>query len=172
MIIGNSAAIGSQEANRVTVAAIIPAYFEDKHIGDVVRRTRQQLDNVLVVDDGSLDATATRAREAGAKVIVHEQNRGEGESIETGLRYWGDRLFSYSLILDGNSQHLAEEISHFLSAASLRSAGLFVGTRMHNPNGMPLIRRLVNRYMSKKISVLCGRDIPDIQCGFRISIIR
>jgi glycosyltransferase involved in cell wall biosynthesis len=66
------------------IAAVIPAYDEEKHIDDVVRRTRQKLDNVLVVDDGSADKTADRAREAGAEVIVHEQNRGKGETIKTG----------------------------------------------------------------------------------------
>jgi len=50
--------------DRQSIAAVIPAYNEEKHIGDVVRRTRQQLDNVLVVDDGSRDKTAERAREA------------------------------------------------------------------------------------------------------------
>ncbi len=80
---------------RLKAAAIIPAYREEKHIGDVVRRTRQQLDHVLVVDDGSNDQTAQRAREAGAEVIVHSQNRGKGEAIKTGLRHWLDRQFTH-----------------------------------------------------------------------------
>ncbi|MCA1658115.1 MAG: glycosyltransferase, partial [Verrucomicrobiaceae bacterium] len=74
--------------DRTTVAAIIPAYLEEKHIAEVVRRTAQQLDHVLVVDDGSTDATEQTARNAGADVIVHAENRGKGESIKTGLRHW------------------------------------------------------------------------------------
>ncbi len=85
---------------RLKAAAIIPAYREEKHIGDVVRRTRQQLDHVLVVDDGSNDQTAQRAREAGAEVIVHSQNRGKGEAIKTGLRHWLDRQFTH--VADGS----------------------------------------------------------------------
>ncbi len=81
--------------DRKTVAAVIPAYFEEKHIADVVRRTLAQLDNVLVVDDGSTDATAAAARNAGAEVIVHPQNLGKGESIKAGLRHWLERSFSY-----------------------------------------------------------------------------
>src|SRR5262252_6174451 len=69
-------------------AAVIPAYQDEKHIGDIARRTRERLDHVLVVDDGSTDQTAQRAREAGAEVIVHEQNRGKGEAIKTGLARW------------------------------------------------------------------------------------
>src|SRR6059058_6597792 len=103
---------------RLKAAAIIPAYREEKHIGDVVRRTRQQLDHVLVVDDGSNDQTAARAREAGAEVIVHPQNRGKGEAIKTGLRHWLDRQFTYVVILDADGQHLPEEIDRFVNAAS------------------------------------------------------
>ena len=53
--------------DRATVAAVIPAYFEEAHVREVVKRTRRQLDHVLVVDDGSGDATAARAREGGAE---------------------------------------------------------------------------------------------------------
>jgi glycosyltransferase involved in cell wall biosynthesis len=153
--------------DRTTVAAVIPAYLEEKHIAEVVRRTLPQLDRVLVIDDGSTDATAETARNAGAEVIVHPHNRGKGESIKTGLRHWLDRNFTYVVILDGDGQHRPEEISRFLAAASTR-AELFVGTRMSDVREMPLLRRSVNRYMSNKISRLCGQPIPDTQCGFRM----
>jgi glycosyltransferase involved in cell wall biosynthesis len=154
--------------DRTTVAAIIPAYCEEKHIADVARRTLQQLDHVLVVDDGSSDTTAESARQAGAEVIVHEENRGKGESIKTGLRHWLDRGFTYVAILDGDGQHLPEEIERFVAAAASSSAELLIGTRMNNVRDMPLLRRLVNRYMSRKISKVCRQQIPDTQCGFRM----
>ena len=154
--------------DRATVAAIIPAYLEEKHIADVVRRTLQQLDHVLVIDDGSTDVTAETARNAGADVIVHEQNRGKGESIKTGLRHWLDRGFTYVVILDGDGQHLPEEIGRFLTSAASTTPALLVGTRMNDVREMPFLRRTVNRYMSRKISRLCGQEIPDTQCGFRM----
>src|SRR5438105_13991697 len=98
-------------------AAIIPAYREEKHISDVIRRTREQLDHVVVIDDGSSDNTAQSAREAGAEVIVHGQNRGKGEAIKTGLRHWLDRQFIYVIILDADGQHLPEEIDRFMATA-------------------------------------------------------
>jgi glycosyltransferase involved in cell wall biosynthesis len=154
---------------RLEAAAVIAAYREEKHVGDIVRRTRQQLDHVLVVDDGSSDRTAQRAREAGAEVIVHNQNRGKGEAIKTGLRYWLDRQFAHVIILDGDGQHLPEEIDRFMAAAvSAVRPIFFVGNRMNNLKGMPFIRRIVNRYMSNRISRLCGQEIPDTQCGFRM----
>jgi glycosyltransferase involved in cell wall biosynthesis len=156
------------KTDRATIAAVIPAYHEEKHIGDVVRRTRQQLDSVLVVDDGSSDQTAARAREAGAEVIVHPQNRGKGEAIRTGLRYWLDRQFTWVFILDADGQHRPEEIDDFIRAAMSDGASLLLGNRMKNVSSMPLLRRAVNRYMSNKISEVCGQSIPDTQCGYRM----
>ena len=160
--------IGAPAQNRHKFAAVIPAFGEEKHIGDVVRRTRAILEHVLVVDDGSTDATAARAREADADVIVHSENRGKGEAIKTGLRHWLDRQCDYVIILDADGQHLPEEIDRFISAASTSDARMFLGTRMNDVSTMPFVRRTVNRYMSNKISRVCGQHIPDTQCGFRM----
>jgi glycosyltransferase involved in cell wall biosynthesis len=154
---------------RLNVAAIIPAYREEKHVGDVVRRTRHRIDHVLVVDDGSSDQTAQQARDAGAEVIVHSQNRGKGEAIKTGLRHWLDRQITHVIVLDADGQHLPEEIDRFVAAAaSTAGPSFFLGTRMNNLTGMPFIRRVVNRYMSKRISRFCRQKIPDTQCGYRM----
>ena len=154
---------------RLKTAAIIPAYREEQHIGEVVRRTRQQLDHVVVIDDGSSDNTARCAREAGAEVIVHGQNRGKGEAIKTGLRHWLDRQFIYVIILDADGQHLPEEIDRFMATAAQAGArSFFLGNRMNNLTGMPFIRRVVNRYLSNRISRICRQKIPDTQCGFRM----
>ena len=150
-------------------AAVIPAYQDEKHIGDIVRRTRDQLDHVLVIDDGSSDQTAQRAREAGAEVIVHSENRGKGEAIKTGLGHWLDQEVTWVILLDSDGQHLPEEIDHFLSAArSATRPTFFIGNRMNNLAGMPFIRRVVNRYMSRRISWVCGQTVPDTQCGYRM----
>jgi glycosyltransferase involved in cell wall biosynthesis len=154
---------------RAQTAAVIPAYQEEKHIGDVVRRTRAQLPCVIVVDDGSTDQTAQRARQAGAEVIVHNQNRGKGEAIKTGLRHCLQKQVANVLLLDADGQHLPEEIDRFLAAAaSAAQPCFFIGNRMTNMQAMPLIRRVVNRYMSRQISRLCQQHIPDTQCGFRM----
>jgi len=164
---------------RSQAAAVIPAYQDEKHIGDIVRRTRERLDHVLVIDDGSSDQTAQRAREAGAEVIIHDQNRGKGEALKTGLGHWlgaasssvvgPDREITWVILLDSDGQHLPEEIDRFLAAAvAATRPSFFIGNRMNNLAGMPFIRRVVNRYMSRRISTVCGQEIPDTQCGFRM----
>ncbi len=157
------------ERDRSRIAAVIPAYQEEKYVSEVARRARAQLQNVLVVDDGSTDATSDRARSAGVDVVVHPQNRGKGESIKTGLHYWLQRGSEYVVLLDAEGQHLPEEISRFVeAAASDNQAKIFVGSRMNDTSTMPFVRRIVNRYMSGKISRACGQQIPDTQCGFRM----
>ena len=155
--------------DRHHVAAVIPAYHEEAHVGPVAEGTRALLDHVLVVDDGSTDATAERARAAGAEVAVHPENRGKGEAIKTGFRHWlGRPEIEYIIILDADGQHAPAEISRFLAAAAATEAGLFVGTRMQDVAAMPFVRRRVNRYMSHRISLLCGQEVPDTQCGYRM----
>jgi glycosyltransferase involved in cell wall biosynthesis len=167
---------------RSQTAAVIPAYEDEKHIGDIVRRTRERLDCVLVVDDGSTDHTAQRAREAGAEVIVHDQNRGKGEAIKTGLAHWlaantpssskaggVGRQITWVVLLDSDGQHLPEEIDRFLlAAADATKPTFFIGNRMDDVARMPFVRRVVNRYMSNEISRVCGQKIPDTQNGYRM----
>src|SRR6266513_2197433 len=101
--------------DRSNVAAVIPAYREEAHVRRVAERTRAQLDHVLVVDDGSTDATQARAREGGAEVIVHPVNRGKGEAIKTGLRHWLEQDgIEFIVLLDADGQHLPDEIGRFL----------------------------------------------------------
>ena len=164
---------------RSQTAAVIPAYQDEKHIGNIARRTRERLDHVLVIDDGSTDQTEKRAREAGAEVIVHAQNQGKGEAIKTGLAHWlgvgnpstceQTEQITWVILLDSDGQHLPEEIDRFLLAASSVTAPtFFVGNRMDDVARMPFVRRVVNRYMSGEISRLCGQKIPDTQCGYRM----
>src|SRR6516225_946462 len=142
---------------RSQTAAVIPAYQDEKHIGDIARRTRERLDHVLVVDDGSTDQTERRAREAGAEVIVHAQNQGKGEAIKTGLAHWlgvgnpscSEQIaqitqITWVILLDSDGQHLPEEIDRFLlAAASVARPTFFIGNRMDDVARMPFVRRVV-----------------------------
>ena len=155
--------------DRTNVAALIPCYFEAQRIREVAARARAQLNTVLVVDDGSTDGTESEARAAGVEVIRHAVNQGKGAAIKTGLRELSARAgLEYALILDGDGQHLPEEIPNFLAAAERTRAPMLVGTRMSDTRTMPFVRRMTNRFMSWQISRVCGQPVPDSQCGFRM----
>jgi glycosyltransferase involved in cell wall biosynthesis len=155
----------ARPADRASVVALIPAYLEERHIRDVAARTLKQVDRLVVVDDGSTDHTSDEARAAGAEVIRHKVNRGKGAAIKTGFRRLLDEGVEYVLLLDGDGQHLPEEIPRFFEAGA---AHVVVGNRMSDIRSMPLVRRLTNRFMSWQVSHVCQQPVPDSQCGFRM----
>jgi glycosyltransferase involved in cell wall biosynthesis len=149
----------------VRVAAVIPAYNAAPSVGEVVRATRRVLPDVLVIDDGSRDATAEEARAAGARVLVQPENRGKGRALALAFGDLFGAGFGGVVTLDADGQHLAEEIPKLLAAAD--GADLVLGVRDHLFSQMSFLRRASNRLSSRAISLLAGRRLPDIQTGFR-----
>src|SRR5262249_21700102 len=123
---------------------------------------------VIVVDDGSTDATGKLAVAAGARVLAHSQVRGKGAALATGLQEAGRLGFEKAFVLDGDGQHGPADIQAFLKCAHETGVPLIVGNRMLQAEGMPWVRRVVNRWMSRRLSKLAGRPLPDSQCGFRL----
>ncbi|MEO7931794.1 MAG: glycosyltransferase family 2 protein [Chthoniobacterales bacterium] len=150
------------------IAVLIPGYREEAAIGKVIAGVKKYLDHVLMVDDGSPDETAERARQAGAEVIVHSRNQGKGASLKTGLRTLESRGVDYFLVMDSDGQHDPDDIPHFIAAANEMEVAVFCGNRMGDLTAMPLVRKLTNKFMSWRISRACGQAIPDSQCGFRM----
>lgn len=149
-------------------AAVIPCLNEAAAIESVVRHVRWHLPTVFVVDDGSSDATGAAATGAGAEVLRHEQPRGKGVALQTGLQCARQRGFTWAMTLDGDGQHSPDDIPALLQCAARTGAALVVGNRMIDPRGMPWLRRRVNLWMSHRLSKLAGRPLPDTQCGFRL----
>lgn len=151
------------------VAAVIPAYDAAASVGEIVRRTRAIVPDVLVVDDGSHDGTGDRARDAGAVVIRHEFNRGKGCALETAfVELFGRRGLPLAgvLTLDADGQHLPEEVPKLLAPAAA-GADLVLGTREGLFEQMSAVRRTSNRLSSWAISHAAGAPLPDVQTGFR-----
>ena len=115
-------------------AALIPALDCAATIADLVRGCREHVARVLVVDDGSADATAEEARSAGAEVFAHGENLGKGAALVSGLRYLQERGFTYAISLDGDGQHFAAEIPNLL--AESRGNELFFARPQIQPKGL------------------------------------
>jgi len=152
----------------INCAAVIPCFNESASIAALVRAVRQRLPFVMVVDDGSADDTARLAQNAGAVVIRHERNSGKGAALRTGLSLAREQGFEWALTLDGDGQHAPEDLPLLLRCAGQTGASLVIGNRMYNAQTMPWLRRQVNRWMSRKLSRLAGRHLPDTQCGLRL----
>ena len=156
------------DAAGLSIVAVIPAHNEAARIGEVVRSAAAYLP-VIVVDDGSTDDTASRARDAGATVVEQRPNQGKGSALRAGFRRALADGAAAVVTLDGDGQHDPSEIPTFVAA--YRAAGearpdLIIGRRDFRT--MPASRRLANELGRRAFSWAVGRDIPDNQSGFRL----
>ncbi|MFA6029337.1 MAG: glycosyltransferase family 2 protein [Elusimicrobiota bacterium] len=147
-------------------ACVIPAYNEEAALPAVVAGCRRAGLSVCVVDDGSTDATAARARAAGAEVLRHERNLGKGRAIESGAERAASEGCEAVVFLDADGQHDPAELPLFL-AALRDGADLVVGCRSFDER-MPFVRRMTNRFQSWLLSRIAGRPLGDTQCGYRL----
>ena len=146
------------------IFAVIPAYNEEKHIYDVVKKTKNYADSVIVVDDGSRDNTKKTAEDAGAIVLSHLVNLGKGAAAKTGCDYAFESKADIIILIDADGQHDPKEIPRFLE--SLTKNDIVLGSRKINRN-MPFVLRFGNWFINKAIKFLYGIKIIDSQCGYR-----
>jgi len=150
-------------ADPSTVSIVIPAYNEAASIGDLVAVlvSSAPWHEVIVVDDGSRDETTVRAREAGAAVVRHPYNKGNGAAVKSGIRR---ATGEYILIIDADGQHPPEDALRIVGA--LGDYDLVIGARSGETQATPA-RRTGNAALNRLASYLTGRDIPDLTSGFR-----
>lgn len=159
---------------RQKVIVSIPAYNEAGSIADVVRAADQYADEILVVDDGSVDDTATIAKSVGATVIEHETNQGYGAAIRTAFIEAKRRDATYLVTLDADGQHDPAEIPLLERALREGESDIVIGSRFatDGTTNAPLYRRvgirIVNVMTNLGRGVLNPRQwIGDTQSGFR-----
>jgi glycosyltransferase involved in cell wall biosynthesis len=150
-------------AETSAVSVVIPAFNEAGAIGPVVEAVAAAgpWREIIVVDDGSHDDTRARACGAGAVVVRHPYNKGNGAAVKSGIRKASGE---YVLILDGDGQHQAADARRLIAA--LGEYDLVVGARSSGTQAT-LLRRLGNGALNRFASHLTGRDIPDLTSGFR-----
>jgi len=149
------------------VAAVIPAFNAATTLEPVVRGAREQLDTVVVVDDGSSDATADVAARAGATVLKHEVNRGKGAALKTAFKWACSQQLDGIITLDADGQHLPREIPKFLACHGETQADLIIGGRSHLFGQMLPRRRIANRFSAWTIAMASGTNVTDSQSGYR-----
>ena len=151
------------------VAALIPVFDGADTIDAVVRGARRRVEHVVVVDDGSSDGSAERAREAGAEVLRHDRNRGKGAALRTGLAHLLGRGFSHAFTLDADGEHLPDEMLALLAEVARHPQAILVGVRRCEAGQEVAGRnRFGNAFADWWVARAAGRELPDTQSGFRV----
>lgn len=151
----------------MNICILIPVYNESKNIGRVVNAVRAKKFDCIVIDDGSIDGSGAMAKAAGATVLAQEFKQGKGYSLQRGFEYVLTQGYDGVIVMDGDAQHDAQDLSLFIAEANIHPNSIITGNRMHNAQGMPLVRYTTNRLMSLLISWACRQSLPDTQCGYR-----
>jgi glycosyltransferase involved in cell wall biosynthesis len=152
--------------------AIVPAYQAERTVGDVVAELRRHWPSngisptVVVIDDGSSDRTSNTARAAGAHVLRHDQNRGKGAALKSGLLQALAFGAEVAVSVDADGQHPADEAVRILLDPAPRDA-LVLGVRDLVRDGAPRANQISNGISNFFLSTFTGRELSDTQCGLR-----
>lgn len=144
---------------------VIPVLNEEKHIEYVVRRGKKYIKDIIIVDDGSIDNSAEKSREAGARVIRLEKNTGKANALKEGFKSVNG--YDIVVMMDGDLQHSPAEIDTLVEKVE-NGYDLCIGSRfLSDSSSMPRVSKFSNKVASILISLLAGVRITDPQSGFR-----
>ncbi len=157
------------------LVVVVPCFNEEKTVGDVVRRVPRELPgvakvDVLVMDDGSTDATAEVARSAGAEVLSHRRNFGLGKTFREAVNAAVARGADVVVNIDGDGQFDPSDIAQLVrpvaaGEAEMVTASRFVDSRLVPK--MPAVKKWGNRWVARIVRLLTGERFHDVSCGFR-----
>jgi glycosyltransferase involved in cell wall biosynthesis len=150
--------------------AIVPAYNESKRIANVVNSLMPHVDEVVVIDDGPEDDTAEKADEAGARVLIHRINLGQGAALETGHEYSRARGAAGVLHFDGDGQFEVSDIAQARKLLSEENVDIVLGSRfLENSSDIPWFKKNVLLPTARCINYLFTRvKLTDAHNGFRV----
>ena len=143
---------------------VIPAYNEEKHLHEIINRTKDISENIIIVDDGSIDNTFSIAKKSKVEVLRHIINLGKGAALRTGCDYAFSKGAECVIVMDSDGQHNPKLIKDFLE--NLEEVDVVLGYRV-KPKEMPTILKIGNYLLNTTIKMLYGISVKDSQCGYR-----
>jgi glycosyltransferase involved in cell wall biosynthesis len=150
------------------ISVVIPAYNEGEAVGPVVAELVARGHRVVVVDDGSRDATSEAARRNGAVVLRHAVNRGQGAALQTGIAYALRRGAEIIVTFDSDGQHAAEDVDALVAPLRAGRADAVLGSRFRgSTEGMTALRRLILRCAVLFTRYASGARVTDTHNGLR-----
>ena len=147
--------------------ACIPAFNEAKPIVDVIKKSLNYVDKVIVCDDGSSDSTSEEAKNAGAIVIKHEQNMGKGHAMKSLFKYAKDVDADVVVTIDGDGQFLPEQMENLIKPILETKYDIVIGNRFSDDKEMPSYRKAGNKMLDKMTKLAADLPFSDTQSGFR-----
>ena len=154
--------------NSMKVLIVIPAHNEAQKIYSVVQNVIDRGYDVVVIDDGSSDSTADKARKAGAVVLKHFVNRGYGAALETGNQYALRNNYDVIVHFDGDGQHNADEIKNLVNPIIREKVDVVIGSRFLRDNeSVPIIRKILIKLAIIFTWIISGMKLSDAHNGFR-----
>lgn len=154
-------------SGELRVAVLVPALNEELRIREVVEGALRHTPHVIVVDDGSTDATLERIADLPVQVIRHPVRKGKGEGLRSGFRAALALPVDGVLTMDGDGQHQAADIPRLLAAARAFPQHIVIGARLRKRAQQPIHRRLANEFGDWGIAFATGYRIADTQSGQR-----
>src|SRR3989338_824890 len=137
------------------IVAVVPAYNEVSAIGRVINELGDVVDLVMVVDDGSSDSTGEVATRAGALVVRHFLNRGQGAALQTGIEAAIDAGADIIVTFDADGQFVASDVPKVIEPLLLSRADIVFGSRFLQANEIPAPRRFILRSLTPRDSSWC-----------------
>jgi len=148
----------------LTTWIVIPAHNEEKYISTVLNKVKKYTKNIIVVDDGSEDSTALKAREISKHVLHHKVNLGKGAALKTGCEYAFNTMHAKAVIvMDSDDQHDPQELPLLEKALAIHEIAFGVRSFI----GMPKTRAFGNSALSLLVQLLFGTYIPDVLSGYK-----
>jgi len=149
------------------IAVLIPAYNEQKTIKHIVNRCLSYTSHVMVIDDGSSDATLSIVKNTNAEVFSNTMNMGKGATLLKGFQLAIERGYDGVIALDADGQHNPDDLPRFLSVVQQTPTGLIIGARRINVKNAPRVRLLANKMADFFISLAARKRLFDTQSGYR-----
>ncbi|MBZ0264766.1 glycosyltransferase family 2 protein [bacterium] len=152
------------------IAIIIPVYHHSGRLPYVIDGVMKYIprERILVVDDGSPEASGLTASAFGTQRILHSRNLGKGIALRNGFAFWAKRGVEWVITLDGDGQHDPSDIRKFIAVAKMGKYDLAIGSRRSDVKRMPKDRLLSNVLSTSFLSMVSGYSLDDSQCGYRL----
>ena len=152
------------------VYVVVPLYNEETVIAGVITELREKFSNIICVDDGSTDRSADVARQAGATVIQHPMNLGQGAALQTGIVYARRQPdLQYLVTFDGDGQHKVSDVEEMLSYARRKDLAVVFGSRFLDKRTKPGFKKKVVLKVAVLITrVVTGLQLTDAHNGLRV----